>query len=59
MKQNFIKVKDKHTIEMLTNLGFQKINEENGIVTFLNDANLRFSNEVDKSKLQYSNMLTF
>ncbi len=57
MKQNFIKSSDFDTIEMLRNLGFQQIDEQNGVVTFINDKNLKFSNEVNTSKLQYTNML--
>ncbi len=57
MKQNFIKVKDQETIELLRNLGFQQIDEQNGSVTFINDTSLKFSNEIDISKLQYTNML--
>lgn len=41
----------------MTNLGFQKIDEQNGIYTFLNTDNLMFSDDIDKSKIQYSNML--
>lgn len=57
MKQNFIRSSDKETIDALKNLGFKQIDEQNGVVTFINDTNLKFSNEVDTSKLQYTNML--
>ena len=57
MKQNFIRVKDKDTIETLINLGFKQVDEQNNVVTFINDTNLKFSNEIDTSKLQYTNML--
>lgn len=57
MKQNFIQTTDKSTATTLLNLGFQKIDEQNGVYTFLNDNKLQFSNVVDKSKVQYSNML--
>ena len=36
MKQNFIKTSDSETASKMTNLGFQKIDEQNGIYTFLN-----------------------
>ncbi len=57
MKQNFIRSSDKETIDTLKNLGFKQIDEQNDVVTFINDKNLKFSNEVDTSKLQYTNML--
>ena len=50
MKQNFIKTSDSET-------AFQKIDEQNGIYTFLNTDKLMFSDDIDKSKIQYSNML--
>ena len=58
MKQNFIKTSDSGTANKLVSLGFQKIDEQNGIFTFLNSATLQFSNDIDKTKIQYSNMLT-
>lgn len=57
MKQNFIKTSDSDTAKKLTNLGFQKIDETNGIYTFLNSDKMNFSEDIDKSKIQYSNML--
>ena len=59
MKTNFIKTSHSSTAETLKNLGFQLMNESNGIYTFLNSDKISFSNDVDKSKIQYSNMLTF
>lgn len=57
MKQNFIKTSDSEIASKMTNLGFQKIDEQNGIYTFLNTDKLMFSDDIDKSKIQYSNML--
>ena len=57
MKENFIKTQDLSTSIILSKLGFQKVDEQNGIYTFLNTDKIHFSNEVDKSKIQYSNML--
>ena len=58
MKQNFIKTTDTSTAEKLSSLGFQKINVTNGIYTFLNTGKIQFSdNDIDKKKIQYSNML--
>lgn len=59
MRENFIKTFDKTTSEKLLSLGFQKVDELNGIYTFLNNKTLLFSNDVDESKILYSNMLTF
>lgn len=59
MNQKFIKSNDDETIELLRNLGFQQVNEQNGSVTFINDANLRFSKDLDQSKLHFTNILTF
>lgn len=57
MKENFIKTQDLSTSIILSKLGFQKVDEQNGIYTFLNTDKIHFSNEVDRSKIQYSNML--
>ena len=59
MRENFIKTFDKTTSEKLLSLGFQKVDESNGLSTFLNNKTLLFSNDVDESKILYSNMLTF
>ena len=59
MEGNFIKTSDSDTAKKLINLGFQKIDETNGIYTFLNSDKMRFSEDIDKSKIQYTNMLTF
>ncbi len=58
MKQNFIKTTDVTTSERLKKLGFQVVNESNETYIFLNTDKLQFSN-IDKSKIQYSNILTF
>lgn len=58
MKQNFIKTTDSETASKLTKLGFQKVDNTNGIYTFLNTGTIQFlDNDIDKSKIQYSNML--
>lgn len=59
MNENFIKTFDKTTSEKLLSLGFQKVDESNGIYIFLNNKTLLFSNGVDESKILYSNVLTF
>ena len=55
--KNFIKTSDSETAKKLTNLGFQKIDDKNGIYTFLNTDKMQFSDDIDKSKIQYSNIL--
>lgn len=57
MKQNFIKTSDSDIAKKLVNIGFQKIDESNGIYTFLNSDKMNFSEDIDKSKIQYSNIL--
>ena len=57
MKQNFIKTSDKHTADILLNLGFQQVDFSSSIYTFLNADKMQFSDDIDKSKIQYSNML--
>lgn len=57
MKQNFIKTSDSETASKMINLGFQEIDEQNGIYTFLNTDKMQFSDDIDKSKIQYSNNL--
>ena len=57
MKQNFIKTSDKPTADILINLGFKQVDFSNGIYTFLNTDKLMFSDDIDKSKIQYSNNL--
>lgn len=57
MEQNFIRTSDKSTAEILQSIGFQQIDFSNGIYTFLNIKNTKFSNDIDNSKIQYSNNL--
>ena len=57
MKQNFIKTSDKPTADILLNLGFQQVDFSSAIYTFLNTDKMQFSDDIDKSKIQYSNNL--
>ena len=57
MKQNFIKTSDESTAETLRELNYQQVDFSNGIYTFLNTDKIKFSENIDKSKIQYSNML--
>ena len=57
MKQNFINTSDESTAETLRELKYQQVDFSNGIYTFLNTDKINFSENIDKSKIQYSNML--
>ena len=59
MKQNFITTKDAHTATLLSQQGYQLVQNSNGIYVFLNTDKFQFSNDIDITKIQYSNMLTF
>ena len=50
---------DSNTANALKKLGFQMVNESNGVYVYLNSDKIQFSNDIDKSKIQYSNILTF
>lgn len=59
MKQNFITTKDAHTATLLSQQGYQLVQNSNGIYVFLNTDKFQFSNDIDITKIQYSNILTF
>ena len=59
MKQKFITTQDTPTATLLSQQGYQQVQNSNGIYVFLNTDTLRFSNEIDITKLKYTNMLTF
>jgi len=59
MKQKFITTKDILTATLLSQQGYQQVQNSNGIYVFLNTDKFRFSNDIDITKIQYSNMLTF
>lgn len=50
-----IKCSDPNTIKQLVELGYQIIDEKNGITTFLND--MSKPQTFDKQKVVYSNIL--
>lgn len=56
-KQCFIRTSDSDTARQLENMGFQKIDEQNGFHVFLNNKTLTFSENENKLKIQYTNML--
>lgn len=57
MNKKFIHTQDESTATTLINKGYQQIQFSNGIYTFLNTDKINFSENIDKSKIQYSNML--
>lgn len=59
MKNKFITTKDTPTATLLSKQGYQQVQNSNGIYVFLNTEKFRFSNDIDITKIQYSNMLTF
>ena len=59
MNQKFIQTQDVPTATLLSQLGYQQVQNSNGIYVFLNTDKFRFSNDIDIAKIQYSNMLTF
>lgn len=59
MKQKFIITQDIPTATLLSNKGYQQVQNNNGIYVFLNTDKMQFSNDIDMKKIQYSNMLTF
>ena len=59
MNQKFIQTQDIPTATLLSQLGYQQVQNSNGIYVFLNTDTLRFSENIDINKLKYTNMLTF
>lgn len=59
MNKKFIRTQDKSTATLLSNKGYQQVQNNNGIYVFLNSDKMQFSNDIDMRKIQYSNMLTF
>lgn len=58
MKYNFLKTSDQEVKNILIKRGFELVSESESVYIFLNDNTLTF-NDIDKSKIQYSNILTF
>lgn len=58
MKYNFLKTSDQEVKNILIKKGFELVSESESVYIFLNDNTLTF-NDIDKSKIQYSNILTF
>lgn len=57
-KTNFVSTTDLETRNKLLKLGFQEIENSNNKYTFINLKPLKFEdNNIDKSKVQFTNML--
>lgn len=57
MKNNFIKTTDKDTADKLKKNGFKILNEQDNNYIFLNCNKIKFSSDIDKSKIWYSDIL--
>ena len=51
MKQKFITTKDILTATLLSQQGYQQVQNSNGIYVFLNTDKFRFSNDIDITKI--------
>ena len=57
-KFNFIRTTDEETKQLLLREGFKLFTNDGNCATFINETNkLNFTDCIDKSKLQYTNML--
>ena len=58
--KKFIVTHDKNVGDKLKELGFQAIPSQNvNICIFVNDAKILFTNDIDMSKVKYSNKLFY
>ena len=57
MNQNFICTKDEETAQNLIKLGFQRVLDSSETYMFLNNTTMKFSEEIDLSKISYTNKL--
>lgn len=57
MNYNFIRTQDPKISDILKQQGFKLVDDKNGFFTFVNDKTLKFSNDIDTSKVHYTNML--
>lgn len=56
-KFNFIRTSDDETMKLLISQGFKLMSNDGNIATFINDVSKMNFDNIDKSKLQYTNML--
>lgn len=59
MNEKFIVAYDRETAVLLSSLGFTKIQDSNNEFVFLNNKTIMFSDDINKSKIKYSNILRF
>lgn len=58
MNYNFIRTTDWETANTLRKIGYTEIqSSELGVYIFINRNEMQFSSDIDKSKIQYSNIL--
>lgn len=58
--KKFIITHDKYVSSKLKSLGFQEISNPNvDICIFVNDSKISFANDIDMSKVKYSNKLFY
>ena len=58
--KKFITIHDKNVGDKLKKLGFQEIPSQNvDICIFVNDTKILFTNDIDMSKVKYSNKLFY
>lgn len=57
MKYNFIRTQDECISKILQGQGFKLVDNKNGFFTFVNDKTLKFSDEIDTSKIHYTNII--
>ena len=55
--KHFIQTQDKKTAHTLENLGFRKVSEDNNVYVFMNTDKVLFSDELDRTKIRYTDIL--
>ena len=58
-KKNFIITHDSKVAEQLREILNEVVNSNTDIFTFVNDTTVKFSNDIDMSKIRYSNKLFY
>ncbi|MBQ0035585.1 MAG: hypothetical protein KBT35_01565 [Firmicutes bacterium] len=56
-KFNFVRTIDSDTKKLLISQGFKIVSDDGTCATFINESNKLNFDSIDKSKLQYTNML--
>lgn len=55
--KHFIQTQDEKTAHTLENLGFRKVSEDNNVYVFMNTDKVLFSDELDRTKIRYTDIL--